>query len=404
VDLQRRAVPDAPWGLALEAGRTAFASETTPEAASLNITLGETARLNLNARLAPAAMDRVLTALRAELPIGAPLLAPAGPRLDAALVGYLPRLDGLEALGDAPATLRARLFPDGAPRLIEHRDTRLGRTGFVLLPLDGADLGRLSTRALAERVAIGVELAARAGAGVVSLAGLLPAHTGYGHAVVQALGPRGLEVRLTTGHGATVAAVVGTLARVLASLDRRWSEARVAVVGLGSVGRAALALALARWGRPRALVLCDAPRATRLALDTLGPEAAEARAVSALPGRLPDAVYEADLWIGAAGAGDLLDIERLRPGTVVVDDSFPPLVAPARAWARMRARRDVLVLGGGVLAAEPGLQPVMGPIEPEQAAELAARAEARGLVAAPLHLGAEPVDAALLEALRGGPR
>jgi hypothetical protein len=44
------------------------------------------------------------------------------------------------------------------------------------------------------------------------------------------------------------------------------------------------------------------------------------------------------------------DIVRLRPGTIVVDDSFPHCFDTARALDRMSRDQDVLVVGGGLLA------------------------------------------------------
>jgi hypothetical protein len=63
-------------------------------------------------------------------------------------------------------------------------------------------------------------------------------------------------------------------------------------------------------------------------------------------------VYEADLVLGAISAEvPVLDIDRLRPGTIVVDDSFPHCFDPGTAGRRMAERGDVLVVGGGLLSA-----------------------------------------------------
>ncbi|MGI3199597.1 hypothetical protein ACRJ4W_15150 [Streptomyces sp. GLT-R25] len=65
---------------------------------------------------------------------------------------------------------------------------------------------------------------------------------------------------------------------------------------------------------------------------------------------LPDAVYGAELLVTAiSGSAAVLDVDLLRPGTTVIDDSFPHCFDTARALTRMRERQDVLVLGGGLL-------------------------------------------------------
>ncbi|MCC9706804.1 hypothetical protein E4N62_16915 [Streptomyces sp. MNU76] len=43
-------------------------------------------------------------------------------------------------------------------------------------------------------------------------------------------------------------------------------------------------------------------------------------------------------------------MDRLRPGTIVVDDSFPHCFDTTRALERMRRDQDVLIVGGGLLA------------------------------------------------------
>lgn len=67
--------------------------------------------------------------------------------LDAALIGYLPTPHQLAAFAGLPAhavpsreQLRALLFPDGRPRVLESLTTPLGRSGFVSLPLFADEL------------------------------------------------------------------------------------------------------------------------------------------------------------------------------------------------------------------------------------------------------------------------
>ena len=84
--------------------------------------------------------------------------------LDAALVGYLPAPGQLASLAGPQAgswsreQLRALLFPELRPRLIEEISTPLGRSGFVCLPLFADELS--SAPDLAKRTAGAVEHAA----------------------------------------------------------------------------------------------------------------------------------------------------------------------------------------------------------------------------------------------------
>ncbi|MFG2024821.1 amino acid adenylation domain-containing protein [Streptomyces sp. NPDC048825] len=295
-------------------------------------------------------------------------------RLDAALIGYLPAPHHLAAFAGLPAhaapsreDIRTLLFPDGRARLLEHLTTPLGRSGFVSLPLFADELtGPLRTgdqTGLAGLTARAVDHAASLGARCVSLAGMIPSLTGYGYDVLRetpAAGATPTPASLTTGHATTTVAVVKTVHTALAATGRDLGELALAVVGCGSIGTSSLRLLLARSPHPPArLLLCDlpgsAPRLRELAAELSAdhPLTAVRVAEADVSRTLPAEIYEAADVIVAAVSGStttLLDVDRLRPGTIVVDDSFPHCFDTARALHRMRDARDVLILGGGLLA------------------------------------------------------
>ncbi|MEY9484431.1 amino acid adenylation domain-containing protein [Streptomyces calvus] len=303
---------------------------------------------------------------------------PSGKRretVDAALVGYLPAPEHLARLAGLPARslpreeVRALLFPDGAPRLLETVRTPLGRSGFVCVPLFADELG--GDGGLVAHTARAVSLAGSLGARCVSLAGMIPSLTGYGFDVLRF---RRYASAVTTGHAATVVSVVKTVHAALDATGRDLGDLEVAFAGLGSIGASSLELLLALAARPpRRLLLCDVPgsgprlRELGRRLRACG-AAGEVEVVES--GRmLPDAVHGADLLVTAvSGAATVLDVDRLRPGAVVVDDSFPHCFDTGRALARMREHGDVLVLGGGLLD--------VGRTDREVAADLPAAAAA----------------------------
>ncbi|MDX2863171.1 condensation domain-containing protein, partial [Streptomyces scabiei] len=154
----------------------------------------------------------------------------AAPALDAALVGYLPAPRQLAAYAGLPPdtapgreAIRALLFPDGRARLLESVTTPLGRSGFVALPLFADELtgpphagGPAGLAALTARA---VDHAVSLGARSVSLAGMIPALTGYGYDVLRETSPATGSV-LTTGHATTTVAVVRTVRAALAATGR----------------------------------------------------------------------------------------------------------------------------------------------------------------------------------------
>lgn len=343
----------------LRASTDAFPDEAGFDAFAGALRSGMT--VGVRAAVAPApvpvpASAPAPTRCQGSAPGASPDPAPDAP-LDAALVGYLPPPGQLAALGGpgvgaaSREELRRLLFPGGRARLVEDIGTPLGRSGFVCLPLFADELA--STPDLAARTARAVEHAAALGARCVSLAGMIPSLTAYGFGVLRETdGP----TAVTTGHAATAVSVVMTVRAALARTGRELGELVVAVAGLGSIGGSSLELLLAQAaGPPARLLLCDvagsAPRLRRLADDLTARGLARNVEVHESGPTLPAAVYEADLLVTAvSGGGTVLDVARLRPGSIVVDDSFPHCFDAPTALARMRERRDVLIVGGGLLS------------------------------------------------------
>ncbi|MDO5740507.1 MAG: amino acid adenylation domain-containing protein [Ornithinimicrobium sp.] len=347
---------------------TDFFLTARPEADGLRVTLRASPEV-----VTPTQLDTVAQQLRRDLEAAvevkpSPRTTPVSRALDAAIVGYLPAPRDLLTYAGMPwseasrEAIRNRVFPDGRARLLEEVTTPLGRSGFVCLPLFADELATRGGDSLVRETAEAVVHAGRLGARCVSLAGMIPAHTAYGMAVVTRVGAA--DARVSTGHAATAASVVKTAIAAMDQARRDVGESTVAFIGIGSIGRSALGLFLARAGHPSSLVLCDIPsRRTQLA--TLAREIAAA----GYPGRVTIAcsedalsaeVYEADVIIAAiSGSGGTFDVDRLRPGTIVVDDSFPYCFDITAARRRMDSAGDILMVGGGLLSCGPVVrQPV----------------------------------------------
>jgi hypothetical protein len=327
-------------------------------------------------------------------------------RADAALVVYLP--DDVAGAAAPGSPLASRADGDGAgaiplaPLRIETVEAGLGVSELVLLPISAS---RLADADLAAALAAAV---ACTDARVVALAGVLPALTGLGLRPLWEGGPLP-----TTGHAATVVAMLLTVEEALLRTGRRWSTLTVGFCGLGAIGRAVAALTTAVLGPPRRVLRSD-PR---------------------LPGA-DDDLHDADWILAATSGGVALDVSALRPGTVVIDDSFPRAFDDRAGRARMEGARDVLLVGGGMLdagpldrrspfpgadalrarfgarwlpgchaeallvAADPALGPTVGPVDLPRAHAMLAAVRRAGLRAAPLHLGSWEIPAAVIAGVR----
>ena len=396
--------------------------------------------------LAGSQLHAVLAELTAELSV----FADAGnaqdeptPRISAALVGYLPSRAAIRQLlpdfdDEMLEALREELFSRG-PILVEELDTPFGSSGFVCIDLFADELPSTAAASLTDRVHAGIELARSHGARAISLAGMLPSRLGYGQRVA------GDDV--TTGHAATVASVLFTIASVLEQTGRDISALSVAMLGLGSIGRGVAMLLSELVGAPREIILCERPDATGVAQDVvqrLGAQQIPA-SISLSNPDVPEQVYGADLIIGATSSPSILDVDKLRPGTIVVDDSFPYCFDEAAAMARMTSQQDTLFVGAGLLRVEgarrevlvellggrlgeliasqraaedvascqleslllarvPELPRVVGLVEAEEAEAYLRACKERGVVSARLHLGEFELPEELIAAFGEGRR
>ncbi|MGC3968652.1 MAG: hypothetical protein QM775_15130 [Pirellulales bacterium] len=67
--------------------------------------------------------------------------------------------------------------------------------------------------------------------------------------------------------------------------------------------------------------------------------------------------------VGATNVADLLDVAKLQPGTILIDDSAPHCFRTEEAFARMEKHGDILFTEGGVLMA-PAPIPQTGFVSP----------------------------------------
>ncbi len=261
--------------------------------------------------------------------------------VDAATLGYLDRTTAARDVLLRELLRERPLFTD----VIE---TPLGRNAIILLPRFEDELYQDRQDLLAQ-IMQAVKLAEQLGARAVSLAGLIPSATDYGRAIPAVAAPA-----LTTGHATTSATVILSVEKILRESGRRLEDEQVGMLGLGSVGRAALRLMLRTLPHPRTLLLCDL-REKRAVLEDVQQEiradfgfTGEVRLLESSR-QVPEAFYAASLILGATNTPEVLDIAQVRPGTLILDDSSLRCYSTATALHRLQTQGDILFSEGGIL-------------------------------------------------------
>jgi amino acid adenylation domain-containing protein len=272
------------------------------------------------------------------------------PGADAATISCIP-----DSMLSSRGIDLARYLDDwcqGVPIISGVKDTALGRIAHLIVPFPESRV-YADPAGLVRAVIPALKIARRAGATAASLINLLPSATGYGVAIQDAIAGRDDVPVITTGHATTTAAVVLNIERILREAARDITEEALAFIGLGSIGLSVLRLMLRILPHPRHIVLCDFfSRNARLA--EVGREiravfGAGVELADAAAGTVPDAIYQATLIVAATNVPDVVDVSRLHPGTIMVDDSAPHCFDPDRALDRMRGAADVLCIEGGEL-------------------------------------------------------
>ncbi|MBN2853006.1 MAG: amino acid adenylation domain-containing protein [Clostridia bacterium] len=240
------------------------------------------------------------------------------------------------------------------PILFNYIETASGRIGLFSIPISSKDL--YSSKELLLTLCLkAVQKAQKLGAKAVSLTGLIPSATSYGHDLVDKLEKNSINIDITTGHATTASAVVLSINRLLESCNRDLSKEKVAIIGLGSVGIAVTRLLLATNPHPRSITLCDIYQKS----DFLSQFKSELQNKFHFKNdiyielsnemNIPEKIYDATLIIGATNIPNILEVRKLKPGTLIIDDSGPHCFSTEDAIKRLKEKRDVLFTEGGVL-------------------------------------------------------
>jgi hypothetical protein len=272
--------------------------------------------------------------------------------VDAVSIGTLSDLLLAKSNEVKERTSIARLDHD-LPVFSSVRTLASGRIGSFILP-------RFYTQIYADRPGL-VDLVDRTrrvarllGARCVSLTGLLASATDYGNqcSVDPELPP------VTTGHATTASAVVLTLRGLLRLVGRELSREAVGYIGLGSVGSSALRLMLSVLPHPRSLSICDVYQKREAVAELIATVRHTHNFAGPISfhqsrGPVPDSFYENTVIVGATNVPDVIEVSRLRPGTLLIDDSDPHCFNVDEAFRRLEEGSILFSEGGAIRSPDP---------------------------------------------------
>ncbi|MEV6169235.1 hypothetical protein AB0L99_13530 [Streptomyces sp. NPDC051954] len=268
--------------------------------------------------------------------------------------------------GDAPRLFPFidKLAPHEVAGLQRHLNPMFGEiistgsftVGIMFLPFFAHELIEPKSRRRCAQILQedAVRMAAKVGAKILCLGGLTGALSLYGRRLVEPAERAGMT--LTTGHALTAVGVHQTYGQALKELHRDPGMQRLTVLGVGSIGRAFTELLAASGHPPRELVLVDRPQAAGK-LEMLAREFQErtgtvtrTEVTDAMGALVPGtACYDTDVLVSAVSTPYVVDIDKVAPGTVLVDDSQPYCWDREKAWQRCVDAADIVPCDAGLV-------------------------------------------------------
>lgn len=271
-------------------------------------------------------------------------------QVDAVAIGYLP--DQLLNLGISYNKIKKHYLKDTA-QIRKILDTPLGRIALLTLPVFVSEV-YADVEKLLDYAMDCIEIADCIGARTVCLTGLLPSATEYGKALVDRIGENKGKPKISTGHATTVSAVVFCIEKVLGLTGRNITKERIGLLGAGSIGLNSLRLMLRVLPHPAEIILCDVYGKNQHLVDI----SEELRKFYGFEGEIrtvfseavvPEEFYTATFMIGAVNVENIISVDKIKPGTIVIDDSAPHCYDVEAAIHRLEEQKDILFTEAGIL-------------------------------------------------------
>lgn len=230
-----------------------------------------------------------------------------------------------------------------------------GSIALILLPIKFDDLYK-NPEKLNLQISKGLRLVNYLNIPTCSLAGLLPSATHYGKSI-EAISKK-QNITLTTGHATTAASVALSVEKAISTLKTNSNSLTICILGVGSIGHSvSLLFSKIKEITPKKLILCDVESCNQM-LKNLKKELTNQCKfnieISLTNGKeLGKEVYASDIIVGCTNKANILDIEKLKPTCVVLDDSIPHCFDVEKAKNKMKVSQNIFSEAGMLKQLDP---------------------------------------------------
>lgn len=284
------------------------------------------------------------------------------PLTDLIQLGELPSIDAAALLYDTNDLIisylrnKQKVFIENYDKPIPYNfiDMGFGTILAIFLPISANELFS-EKRKLVSLCKEATKFAGKLGAKVVSLAGLIPSATEYGIDIVQSFEKNNPNVPITIGHATISAGVVLSIERLLDESRRNLKEEKLCIIGLDFTGTLIIKLLLSVLPHPSSIILCDIYKNNNHLIELkkeLKEELEYENEISIVPVNgfdLPDKIYDSSIILSAINIPDIIDINKLKLGTLIVDDVWTDCYSKEKAINRFKKYGDILFNDGRYL-------------------------------------------------------
>ena len=254
-------------------------------------------------------------------------------KLDSAALCYIPYNSNISLSEDKPV-------------LFGYMTTGFGNIGTFLLPMTLTELFYPKSNLL-KLCTLAIEQAAYFGAKVVSLTGVLPSATNYGNDVIV---NDYSNIQVTTGHATVAATMLMSINKLLEECKRDIYFEEIAILGTESIGYATTELLISLYPKIKKICLFDIEkRKDRIKqfICNVGRKFKGEIDYYNFSCQLPMEFYKATLIIYNINIPEIINVNLLKPGTMLVGVSEPKCFSYSKAIERVIKKGDIMFSEGG---------------------------------------------------------
>lgn len=242
-------------------------------------------------------------------------------------------------------------FCQNKPYALALLETELGNILNIAIPIFESDLF-IDQANTVQEIEAAILKANEFNVKTITLTGLLPSVSSAPYKLFE--NSQKLLPRITAGHDSSFITIFFNLEYCLEITKRNISQETIGFLGMGSIGTNILKILIQHYEHPKRIILCDLYQ-NKTKLDLFAKLLKDKYQyfgdvlITNSGDQVPTEFYEATTIIGASNVPNIIDITQLRSGTLIIDDSTPPVLSVSDAITRFESQHDVLYIEAGLI-------------------------------------------------------